>query len=340
MADPWLRRRLRRQDGQAGLALAGDRKRSRSRAIRGRRAAAWCGRRRRSILERGLVIFSTGNPNPDLNGTKRKGDNLYTDSIVALDIKSGKLKWYYQEVKHDVWDYDAVSNVVLFDAKDKDGKKVPVAAEAGKVGWLFIVNRETGKLIRKSDPLVKMSDNMFTTPTKKGVEMLPGANGGAEWSPPAYSPKTGLEYVMEMNQLMTFTTQKTETIPGHIRLGSTFKSVKGDKAVQTGVLDAVDVDTGKVAWKYDAPQPMIGGVLATAGNLVFTGEGNGWFDAFNAKTGDRLWRFNLGAGVNAPPVTYEVDGRQYVAVAAGGNFQLKFPRGDVIAIFRLPKSQS
>ena len=285
--------------------------------------------------ERGLVVFSTGNPNPDLDGSQRKGDNLYTDSIVALDVHSGKLKWYYQEVKHDVWDYDAVSNVVLMDVKE-NGKTVPAAAEAGKVGWLFVVNRDTGKLIRKSDPLVKMSDNMFSTPTKEGVQMLPGANGGAEWSPPAYSPETHLLYAMEMNQLMTFTTDNaTQTIPGQLRLGSTFKNVKGDSAVQNGVLDAVNVDTGKVAWKYDAKQPLIGGVLATGGNLVFTGEGNGWFDAFDAKTGKKLWHYYLGAGVNAPPITYEVKGEQYIAVAAGGNFQLGYPLGDAIAIFKL-----
>ncbi|MGB8622800.1 MAG: PQQ-binding-like beta-propeller repeat protein [Paracoccaceae bacterium] len=286
--------------------------------------------------EQGLVIFSTGNPNPDLDGSNRKGDNLYTDSIVALDAKTGEIKWHYQEVKHDVWDYDAVSNVVLFDTKDANGNTVPAAGEAGKVGWLYVVNRKTGELIRKSDPLVKMSDNMFTTPTKEGVQMLPGANGGAEWSPPAYSPDTNLFYVMEMNQLMTFTTDNaTETVPGQLRLGSTFKNVQGDASVQSGVLDAVNVDTGKVAWKYDAPQPMIGGVLATAGNLVFTGEGNGWFDAFDAKTGEKVWQYNLGAGVNAPPITYEVDGQQYIAVAAGGNFQLGYPRGDVVAIFKV-----
>lgn len=289
--------------------------------------------------ERNLVIFSTGNPNPDLNGTSRKGDNLYTDSIVALDASTGKIKWHYQEVKHDVWDYDAVSNVVLFDAKDENGKTVPVAAEAGKAGWLFEVNRDTGELIRKSEPLVKMSDNMFTTPTSEGVKMLPGANGGAEWSPPAYSPDTNLFYVMEMNQLMTFTTSDATTIPGQLRLGSTFKNVKGDASVQNGVLDAVDVNTGKIAWAYDAPQPMIGGVLATAGNLVFTGEGNGWFDAFNAETGETVWRYNLGAGVNAPPISYQVDGRQYIAVAAGGNFQLGYPRGDVVAIFAVGDDQ-
>jgi len=289
--------------------------------------------------KRGLVIFATGNPNPDLNGTHRKGDNLWTDSIVALNVNTGKLKWAYQEVKHDVWDYDAVSNVVLFDTK-VDGKAVPAAGEAGKVGWFFIVNRETGKLIRKSAPFVPMSKNIFTTPTKKGVEMLPGANGGSEWSPPAYSPKTDDVYILGLNQLMTFTLSSAATIPGTIRLGSTFKNVKGDKAQQSGTFTAINVNSGKVDWQAKVPQPMMGGALATAGNLVFTGEGNGWFDAFNAKTGKKLWRYNLGAGVNAPPITYSVNGKQYVAVAAGGNFQLGYPRGDAIAIFALDKSPS
>jgi alcohol dehydrogenase (cytochrome c) len=282
----------------------------------------------------GLVIFSTGNPNPDLDGTNRRGDNLYSDSIVALDVHDGTLKWYYQEVAHDVWDYDAVSNVVLFDVH-QDGATIPAAAEAGKVGWVFIVDRRTGKLIRKSDPYVMMSKNMFSTPTAAGVDMLPGANGGAEWSPPAYSPQTHYLYILAMNQLMHFTTKPSPSAPGLIRLGSAFTNVAAG-GVQDGPFVALDVETGKIAWQYKAPQPLIGGALATAGNVVFMGEGNGWFDAFNAKTGQRLWRFNLGAGVNAPPVSYQVNGEQYVAVAAGGNFQLSYAYGDSVAIFKLP----
>jgi alcohol dehydrogenase (cytochrome c) len=284
----------------------------------------------------GLVIFSTGNPNPDLDGTSRQGDNLYSDSIVALDVHTGQLKWYYQEVKHDVWDYDAVSNVVLFDVH-QNGETIPAAAEAGKVGWVFILDRRTGKLIRKSDPYVMMSKNMFSTPTRAGVDMLPGANGGAEWSPPAYSPQTHYLYILAMNQLMRFTTKPAPSAPGLIRLGSAFTNVpKG--GVQNGPFVALDVETGKIAWQYTAPQPLIGGALATAGNLVFMGEGNGWFDAFNAKTGERVWRYNLGAGVNAPPITYQVNGEQYVAVAAGGNFQMTYPYGDTVAIFKLPST--
>jgi PQQ-dependent dehydrogenase (methanol/ethanol family) len=281
----------------------------------------------------GLVIFSSGNPNPDLDGSVRRGDNLYSDSIVALDVHSGRLKWDYQEVKHDVWDYDAASNVVLFDLH-RDGRTVPAAAEAGKVGFVFVVDRRTGKLIRKS-PYVMMSKNMFTTPTREGVDMLPGANGGAEWSPPAYSPRTHYLYILAMDQLMHFTTKPAASVPGLIRLGSAFTNVTPG-GIQDGPLVALDVETGRIAWQYKAPQPLIGGALVTAGDVVFMGEGNGWFDAFDARSGQRVWRYNLGAGVNAPPVTYLVNGEQYVAVAAGGNFQMTYPYGDVIAIFKLP----
>jgi alcohol dehydrogenase (cytochrome c) len=286
-------------------------------------------------VQRKLIIFATGNPNPDLFGESRKGDNLYSDSIVALDADTGKLAWYHQEIKHDVWDYDAASNVVLFDVK-QNGETIPAAGNAGKDGWFHIVDRRNGKLIRKSDPFVMQSKNMFSTPTKQGVEMLPGANGGAEWSPPAYSPHTGYVYVMGMNQLMNFTTQDPAYTEGSIRLGSAFTNVKKG-SIQNGVFSAIDVNTGKIAWQYDAPQPLIGGALATGGDLVFMGEGNGYFDAFDAKGGKRLWRFNLGAGVNAPPVTYTVKGEQYIAVAAGGNFQLGFPYGDAVAIFKVKK---
>jgi alcohol dehydrogenase (cytochrome c) len=285
--------------------------------------------------DRNLVVFSTGNPNPDLYGNDRAGDNRYTDSIVALDLSTGKLRWYYQEVKHDVWDYDAVSPVVFFDVH-QDGKTIPAAGEAGKVGWFFIVDRATGALIRKSDPYVAFSANAFSQPTKKGVDMLPGANGGAEWSPAAYSPTTHYAYVLAMDQLMTFTTQPASETKGALRLGSAFANV-APHGVQDGRFVAIDTETGKIAWTKMTPQPLIGGALATAGNLVFMGEGDGDFDAFDATSGNELWHYNLGAGVNAPPVTYEVNGEQYIAVAAGGNFQMTYPLGDAIAIFKLPK---
>lgn len=284
--------------------------------------------------QRGLLIFSTGNPNPDLNGIDRKGDNRWSDSIVALDVRTGKFKWGYQEVKHDVWDYDAVSPVLLFNV-NVNGRTVPAAGEAGKVGWFFIVNRDTGALIRKSNPYVLFSKNAFSTPTKKGVDMLPGANGGADWSNSAYSAQTGLVYVVGMDQLMRFTVGPVAAPTGH-RMGSAFLNVT-PHGIQDGRFVAINVNTGNIAWKAILPQPLMGGALVTAGGVAFVGEGNGWFDAFDARTGAKLWRYNLGAGVNAPAVSYSVNGVQYIAVAAGGNFQIGYPYGDSVAIFKLSR---
>ena len=279
---------------------------------------------------RHLVIFGTGNPNPDLDGATRAGINLYTDSIVALDTRTGKLRWYYQEVKHDLWDYDATSNVVLFDVH-RGGRTIPAAGEAGKVGWFFIVDRRTGALIRRSDPFVKQNANMF-----KKISVLPGANGGAEWSPPAYSPLTHRVYVLGMDQLMDFAPHGGAVHPGFMNTGSVFTNKQKPK-IQVGRFSAIDVQTGKIAWQYVAKQPLMGGALATGGNLVFMGEGDGNLDAFDARSGRKLWSYRFGAGANAPPITYEVNGTQYVAIAAGGNFQLDFPRGDVIGIFKLER---
>jgi len=142
-----------------------------------------------------------------------------------------------------------------------------------------------------------------------------------------------------MDQLMTFTTQPASETKGSLRLGSAFTNVK-PHGVQDGRFVAIDTQTGHVAWTVMTQQPLVGGALATAGNLVFMGEGDGSFDAFDAKSGQKIWSYNLGAGVNAPPITYEVNGEQYIAVAAGGNFQFTYPYGDAIAIFKLSKTQT
>jgi alcohol dehydrogenase (cytochrome c) len=288
--------------------------------------------------ELGLVMFAVGNPNPQMDGRSREGDNLYTCSIVALDVKSGTLKWFYQEVRHDLWDYDAASNVVLFDA-DYNGTKIPAAGQAGKVGWLFIVNRVTGELIRKSEPFVNMSHTMFTTPSDQGVKIFPGSGGGAQWSPPSYDPETDLIYILGVNMTSEYScchSDPTSFPPNVPRKGSADDAV-GPKY---GVFSAIDVNTGKIAWKHETPQPLIGGALATHGGLVFVGEGSGWFDAFDARTGELLWRHNLGSGINAPPISYEVNGEQYIAVAAGGIAPWGFAPGDSVAIFKLSGDSS
>ncbi len=280
-----------------------------------------------------LAYFVVGNPSPDLYGAERPGDNLYTDSIVAVDLDTGAYKWHYQYVAHDVWDLDSVSPPILADVKDKSGKMVPGVMHGGKTGHVYVHNRLTGELLRFSEAMVPQ-ENMWVLPTATGARMLPGANGGVEWSPMAFNPKTRLAYAANLHQPMTYHVEASQYPNGKLWLGGAFKTIATEK--QWGRLAAVNVDTGKMEWKFDTEQPLIGGVLATGGNLVFNGEGNGLFRAFNASNGKMLWEFQCGAGVNAPPVSYTVGGKQYIAVAAGGNTQLDFKRGNSVVVFALP----
>ncbi len=283
--------------------------------------------------ETNTVFFVVGNPSPDLYGKERPGDNLYTDSIVAVDLNTGEKKWHYQYVAHDVWDLDAVSPVILTEAKDKAGHMRKVAIHGGKTGHVYVHDRATGELIRFSDAMIPQ-ENMWVLPTQSGARMLPGANGGVEWSPMAINPKHRLVYAANLHQPMTYHVEEAKYPGGKLWLGGAFKVIPSEK--QWGRLAAVNIDTGKLAWKVDTEQPLIGGVLATAGDLVFNGEGNGYFRAFDAGTGKKLWEFQCGAGVNAPAVSYMVGGKQYVAVAAGGNTQLDFKRGNSVFVFALP----
>jgi PQQ-dependent dehydrogenase (methanol/ethanol family) len=285
-------------------------------------------------LETRTVFFVAGNPSPDLYGAIRPGDNLYTNSMVAVDLDKGTYKWHFQYIAHDVWDLDAVSPVILTEAKGKDGKMRKVAIHGGKTGHVYIHDRQTGELIRFSEAMIPQ-ENMWVLPTKEGARMLPGANGGVEWNPMAINPKTRMAYAANLHQPMTYHVEEAEYPGGDkLWLGGAFKVIPGEK--QWGRLAAVNLDTGKMAWKADTAQPLMGGVLATAGDLVFTGEGNGWFNAYDAKSGKKLWSYQCGAGVNAPPVSYEIGGKQYIAVAAGGNTQLDFKRGNSVFVFALP----
>jgi len=281
---------------------------------------------------RKTVYFVVGNPSPDLYGAERPGDNLYTDSMVALDLDTGKYKWHYQYIAHDLWDLDAVSPVILVDVKDKHGKTVPGAIHGGKTGHIYVHDRRDGSLIRFSEAMVPQ-ENMWVLPTATGARMQPGANGGVEWSPMAVDPTQHLAYAVNLVQPMTYHVEASKYPGGKLWLGGAFKNIPGE--TQSGNVTAVDYDTGKIAWQAKTDQPMIGGALATAGGLVFAGEGNGWFKAYDAKTGEVLWKFQCGAGVNAPAVTYTINGKQYVAVAAGGNTQLDFKRGNSLFVFAL-----
>ena len=283
-------------------------------------------------LERRRIYFVVGNPSPDLDGSLRPGDNLYTDSLVAVELDTGKYICHYQYIPHDVWDLDAVSPPILVDVKDKDGKLVPGVIHGGKVGHVFVHKRDDCSLIRFSEAMVPQ-ENMWTLPTKEGARMLPGANGGVEWSPKAVNEKLGLVYVMNLHQPMTYHVESTPYPGGKLWLGGAFKVIPTEE--QWGILSAVDYHTGKIRWELKTEQPLIGGVLATAGGLVFFGEGNGRFNAVDAATGAVLWSFQAGAGVNAPPASYTVDGKQYIVVAAGGNTQLDYKRGNNIIAFSL-----
>jgi PQQ-dependent dehydrogenase (methanol/ethanol family) len=285
-------------------------------------------------LETRTVFFVAGNPSPDLYGAIRPGDNLYTNSIVAVDLDKGTYKWHFQYIAHDVWDLDAVSPVILTEAKGKDGKMRKVAIHGGKTGHVYVHDRATGELIRFSEAMVPQ-ENMWVLPTKEGARMLPGANGGVEWNPMAVNPKTRLAYAANLHQPMTYHVEEAEYPGGDkLWLGGAFKVIASEK--QWGRLAAVNLDSGKLAWKADTAQPLMGGVLATAGDVVFTGEGNGSFNAYDARNGKKLWSFQCGAGVNSPPVSYEIGGKQYIAVAAGGNTQLDFKRGNSVFVFALP----
>jgi len=285
-------------------------------------------------LETRTVFFVVGNPSPDLYGAIRPGDNLYTNSMVAVDLDSGAHKWHLQYIAHDVWDLDAVSPVILTEAKDRSGKTRKVAIHGGKTGHVYVHDRATGELIRFSEAMIPQ-ENMWVLPTKEGARMLPGANGGVEWSPMAVNPKLHMVYAANLHQPMTYHVEEADYPGGDkLWLGGAFKVIAAEK--QWGRLVAVNLDTGKVVWGEKTDQPLMGGVLATAGNVVFTGEGNGWFNAYDARNGKKLWSFQCGAGVNSPAVSYEVGGKQYIAVAAGGNNQLDFKRGNSIFVFALP----
>jgi PQQ-dependent dehydrogenase (methanol/ethanol family) len=278
------------------------------------------------------IYFVVGNPSPDLDGSNRPGDNLYTNSLVSLDLETGKYVCHFQYIAHDVWDLDAVSPAVLVDVKDKDGKTIPGVIHAGKTGHIYVHDRKDCSLIRFSDAMVPQ-ENMWVLPTKEGARMLPGANGGVEWSPIATDPGQELAYAINLHQPMTYHVETSPYPNGKLWLGGAFKVIPTEQ--QSGNITAVNYNTGKIKWQVKTPEPMIGGILATAGGLVFTGEGNGKFAAYNSSDGKELWSFRAGAGVNAPPSSYMIADKQYIVVGAGGNTQLDFKRGNNIIAFTL-----
>lgn len=282
----------------------------------------------------GMIYFVVGNPSPDLDGAIRPGDNLYTESLVAVDLDTGKYQCHYQYVAHDVWDLDAVSPPILADVKDKNGNMVPGVLHGNKLGYVFVHDRRDCSLIRYSEPMVSQ-EGRWVLPTPEGAPMLPGANGGVEWTPMAIDPGLGLAFAGNLHQPMTYHVESTPYPGGKLWLGGAFKVIPGQQ--QFGNVSAVDYHTGKIRWQVKTEQPIIGGgALATAGGLVFFGEGNGWFRAYDSGSGELKWQFQCGAGVNSQPVSYIVNGKQYIAAFAGGNVQLNYKRGNSLFVFSLP----
>jgi PQQ-dependent dehydrogenase (methanol/ethanol family) len=281
---------------------------------------------------RGLLIFGTGNPSPQMADASRPGDNLYTSSLVALDLRTGRLVWHYQQVPHDRWGYDVASPPVLLDVL-RNGRRIPAVAQASKTGWVFVLDRRNGRLLFRSEAFVPQR-NLFTPPQPgDGVVIAPGIAGGANWSPSAYDPGRRLFYVGALHLPTRYVAHETRRSDGSVLQYASTQNT--DEA--WGTLSALDLGAGgRLRWQVRTPEPLVGGVLATAGGLVFSGAGHNTFGAFDAASGRELWSYTCAAGVNAPPVTYALDGRQYVAVAVGGNALFGFPQGDIVMAFGLP----
>lgn len=282
--------------------------------------------------ERGLIFFGTGNPSPKMADDTRPGDNLYTTSLLALDVRTGKRVWHHQQVPHDRWGYEVASPAVLFDL-ERDGQTIPALAQPSKLGWVYVYDRRNGHLIYRSEPLVPQY-NLFAPPTPEGVVIAPGTTGGASWSPAALDPVQNLLVVPAIHIPTRYSVREGKAVDG-----ATFRYVVSELLDERGgTLTAIDLaHEGRIRWQATTDEPMIGGVLATGGGLVFSGAGHNTFAAFDTATGKRLWEYRCTAGVNAPPISYAIAGRQYVAVAAGGNTLFGFPQGDALHVFALPE---
>ena len=289
------------------------------------------------------IIIGAGNPAPwngwartPEDGNPADYDSLYTSGQVGVDPSTGEVKWFYQHTPNDTWDFSGNNELVLFDY-EQDGEKVPATAHADRNGFFYVVNREDGKLMN-AFPFVdnitwasgidletgRPIENEGQRPPRleegqersEAIEVSPPFLGGKNWNPMAYSRDTGLFYVPANHWKEDYWTEQVSYTKGSAYLGMGFR-IKRMFDDHVGILRAMDPQTGNVAWEHKEPLPLWAGVLATGGNLVFTGTGDGFFKAFNAETGEQLWEFQTGTGVISPPITWEQDGEQYIGVTTG-----------------------
>ena len=279
--------------------------------------------------ETNLAYFGTGNPWPDWDGRERLGDNLYSDSVVALDADTGRLKWHYQFTPHDEVDYDSTQVPVLADLT-WEGRPRKVMLWANRNGLAYVLDRTTGEFLL-GRPFVKVNwmDGFDRNgrpirihdkvPTLEGSLIMPTVLGATNWAPPSYSPKTGLFYVSSWENTGTIAVEggrprATGNTPmGQVNLSPNYK--KEEEGY--GAVRALDPHTLRPKWEFKMNDITWSGVLTTASDLVFSGGKEGYFYALDARSGELLWKVALGGQVNSGPMSYAVDGRQYIAVAAG-----------------------
>ena len=273
------------------------------------------------------VYWSIGNPAADFFGESRKGSNLYTDSVVALDADSGKLKWYHQQVPHDVWDFDTAYENMLVDLP-VEGKTRKLLINVNKGGITFVVDRTNGQFV--SAWPVAQNINWITGVSKTGellgrnepkigvpTTICPAIGGGRQWNHSAWSPVTKMYYTTGIEWCQDVTSQPEEPREGNTFFGGTFKMKHPPNGEAHGHLDAYDPVTGKKFWTYKSKYPLLASVLATAGGLIFSGDPEGQFFALDAKTGQKLWSFQTGSGHRGSSVTYAANGKQFVATPSG-----------------------
>jgi len=257
---------------------------------------------------------ATGNPSA-VNGVIPPGDNLYSTSVIALDIGTGSLKWYYQVLPHNLWDFDLATPPVLFDLPAGDST-IPAVGQAGKTGWVYLLDRRTGRQVRRSEAFVPL-ENIFPAPTREGTRSSPGTRGGANWPPSAYSPRTGLMYVLGSHVPMLFAIDTTRKERKNGELYKSAHFVVMDDSPSFGTFSAIDVATGKIRWQERSPMRLTsGGAIATEGDLVFHSDIQGFLTALDASTGEMLWRDRAAKGNLGPPISFEVDGHQRIAVTS------------------------
>ena len=282
--------------------------------------------------ETNLVFFGTGNPQPDWDGSTRRGDNLYSDSVVALDADTGKIRWHYQFTPHDELDYDATQVPVLADIQFQ-GKPRKVMLWANRNGVMYVLDRVTGEFL-KGKPYVKANwldgfdakgrPNRVKFPTAEGTVIHPHVHGATNWAPPAFSPRTGLFYVAtwENSSTLAVSGQFPRAAPGpnnrQTSMGATnLVPFYNNDTEAYGVVRAYDPQTLEQKWEFKLGDITWGGTLVTAGDVVFSGGRDGYFLALDARTGALLWKANVGGQINAAAMSYAVNGKQYIAINAG-----------------------